>query len=85
MSRNPSSKRGKRSSHGRASKSSQAGDGDLDFSGFEEVERPGGALTPHDELEPIEEFARFPERSENQRDADRRRQRDAERAGPAFA
>ena len=85
MSRNPSSKRGKRSSHGRASKSSAAGDGDLDFSGFEEVERPGGALTPHHELEPVEESARFPERGENQLDADRRRQRDAERAGSAFA
>ena len=63
----------------------QGGDRDLDFSGFKEVERPGGALTPHHELETIEEFARFPERSENQRNSDRRRKRDAERAGSAFA
>jgi hypothetical protein len=58
---------------------------DLDLSGFEEVERPDGAFTPHHELEPIEDPRRFLERGENQLEGDRRRQRDAERNSSAFS
>ena len=35
--------------------------GDLHLAGLEKVERPGGALPPHDKLEPIEEPAHLPE------------------------